>query len=305
MIAAIDGKESGWNAPVAAARAGNANEGATGVVIGDRPDITCRNHSKTDCTNPRVETRTCKYCQDDGHIAKDCPTKPPLTCNNCKQEGHTRTDCKNNRAMNWDGVLDKTPEEAWEMLKTASAERDLFDFKAAVMIYVKALPATTYKDLEEAFRGSDFSVYLIAIVKEVMPTSTLMNLQGKIDCKYAVTYQFSAKPRRESERAAWPASPEENLIRLEDAGVVTDRHVPLCSNCERKSLPPPQQVPRLCAYTSIPEELGHISRNCPEERRAPVQPEIKCVNCDEVGHRARDCPHERKREVNNNCRNCK
>jgi hypothetical protein len=66
-----------------------------------------------------------------------------------------------------------------------------------------------------------------------------MNLQGKIDCKYAVTYQFSAKPRRESEKAAWPASPEENLVRLEDAGTVTDRHIPLCSNCERTSLPSP------------------------------------------------------------------
>ena len=31
-------------------------------------------------------------------------------------------------------------------------------------MYVKALPATTYKELEEAFRGSNFSVYLIAIV---------------------------------------------------------------------------------------------------------------------------------------------
>ncbi|KAH0538955.1 hypothetical protein FGG08_004470 [Glutinoglossum americanum] len=276
----MNGNGSGWNTSATTAGAETTDGSAAGVVIGDRPDIVCRKdcpeekkagqdgqnsnfgtgcfncgeegHSKADCTNPHVETRTCKHCQETGHIAKDCPTKPPVTCNNCKQEGHTRVDCKNNRAVDWSGIPEMSPEEAWEMLKTASAERDLFDFKTAVAIYVKALPDTTYKDLEEAFRSSNFKVYLIALEKEVIATSTLMNLQGKIDCKYAITYQFSANPRRESEKATWPASPGENLMRLEDAGTVTDRHIPMCSNCDRIALKRNAHrcVPRLSASTA-------------------------------------------------------
>ena len=52
-----------------------------------------------------------------------------MVCKNCLQVGHTRAECKNDRAMDWSDVPTKTPEEAWELLKTASAERDLFDFK--------------------------------------------------------------------------------------------------------------------------------------------------------------------------------
>ncbi|KAI9763684.1 MAG: hypothetical protein M1840_009157 [Geoglossum simile] len=186
--------------------------------------------------------------------------------------------------MDWSDIPTKTPEEAWKLLATASDERDLFDFKEAVKMYIKALPGTTYKELEDAFRSSNLSVYLIAVEKEVIATSTIINLQGKMDCKYLVTYHFSPKARRESEKATWPATPEENLQRLEDAGHVANRGIPLCNNCE---------------------ELGHISKNCPEEKRAPVGPEIRCVNCDELGHRSRDCGQDRKQEGGNDCRNCK
>lgn len=51
-------------------------------------------------------------------------------------------------------------------------------------------------------------------------------------------------------------------------------------------------------------ELGHISKNCKEEREErTVRPEVKCMNCQELGHRARDCKQERFDPFA--CKNCK
>ena len=63
---------------------------------------------------------------------------------------------------------------------------------------------------------------------------TIVDLQGGIDKSYQVTFQMSAKPRRRSDRAGWPKSPEENLERLKDAGFPEERHVPRCRNCGRE-----------------------------------------------------------------------
>ena len=44
-------------------------------------------HTKAECTEERVDDRTCRVCEKVGHVARDCPDKPPAKCNNCKQEG--------------------------------------------------------------------------------------------------------------------------------------------------------------------------------------------------------------------------
>lgn len=44
-------------------------------------------HAKSDCTNPRVFTGTCRRCEKQGHPASECPDKPPVKCFNCKEEG--------------------------------------------------------------------------------------------------------------------------------------------------------------------------------------------------------------------------
>ncbi|KAK5013853.1 hypothetical protein LTR16_003272 [Cryomyces antarcticus] len=179
-------------------------------------------------------------------------------------------------------VPDMSPEEAWEMLKKADAERDLDDFRKAVPIYVKAVPGTTLNQLEQGFRDSDFAVHLIALEKEVSLTHTIVNLQGKIDCKYVVGFYFSAKPKRAKFADGWPASPEENIERLADAGYVMDRMVPKCINCR---------------------ELGHLSKSCPNERVEHERVVVMCYNCNEQGHRARDCTQPRVDKFA--CRNCK
>lgn len=99
-------------------------------------------------------------------------------------------------------------------------------------------------------REENFNIYLIAMVSaasaspeivdaltasvQEKPTGdvvSLINLQGKLDCKYAVGYYFHPKAQRANLRERWPASAEENLERLEDAGLPYDRQIPKCNNC--------------------------------------------------------------------------
>ena len=109
-----------------------------------------------------------------------------------------------------------------------------------------------------------------------------MDLQGKLNREYHIGYYWSPKPQRGLMKEAWPASPEENILRLNNAGMPVDRGIPRCSNCE---------------------QMGHIAKNCPEERvERTDRVSVKCVNCDEEGHRARDCGKPRKDRFA--CRNC-
>lgn len=65
----------------------------------------------------------------------------------------------------------------------------------------------------------------------MLVTQTLVNLQGKLDCKYEVGFYFSNKPRRAILAQGWPSSTDENFKRLEDAGTPMDRGVPKCQRC--------------------------------------------------------------------------
>lgn len=130
-------------------------------------------------------------------------------------------------------------------------------------------PETTYEDLERAFRDQDIKIYLIAIPKELASTFVNMDLQGNLGKKYTVTYRFQWAAPRPRERAIWPKDPEENIERLKDAGEVVYGGLPKCRNCD---------------------EVGHISKSCPEEKREVANSmAITCYNCNEVGHRVRDC----------------
>jgi hypothetical protein len=176
-----------------------------------------------------------------------------------------------------------SPDDAWEEIKAAVKDRELDDAKAAVQTYLKAAPDTTYVQLEEAFRNQDVGLFLIAIEKPYLATTmTNMDLQGNMDKKYTVTYRFSPTAPRPREREVWPKTPEKNMERLKDAGEVVDRGLPKCNNCN---------------------ELGHISKQCTEEKRETnTVTVIKCYNCDGEGHRVRDCPTPRVDKFA--CKNC-
>lgn len=51
------------------------------------------------------------------------------------------------------------------MLKAASEDRDLDDFKEAFAIYTKAKPDLTYANAEAEFRKLELNYYLIALVR--------------------------------------------------------------------------------------------------------------------------------------------
>lgn len=130
-------------------------------------------------------------------------------------------------------VEDAPAEKSWEEIKVASDERDLDDFKEAFRKYLKATPDATYVQLEKAFREQSFTIFMIATEKELAVTYTNMDLQGNLDKQYSVSYRLSPNPQRPKEKDAWPATPEENLTHLENAGEPVDRGVPKCGNCEQ------------------------------------------------------------------------
>lgn len=141
--------------------------------------------------------------------------------------------------------------------------------KEAVKKYIKATPDATYIDLEKAFRNQELNLYIIALEKELAPTYTNMDLQGNLDKKYTASWRKSCRHARPKEKDLWPETPEENMERLKDAGEPVDRGIPKCSNCD---------------------QLGHISKSCPEDKQENTdRAMVKCFNCDEVGHRVRDC----------------
>ncbi|KAI5299789.1 hypothetical protein KEM55_001766, partial [Ascosphaera atra] len=238
-------------------------------------------HSKAECPNPRVFKGTCRICEKEGHPAAECPDRPPDICKNCRQEGHKAINCTANRVFDLSTIPDKTPEEAWEMMKKASDERDMDDFRDAFKIYSKAVPEATLVDIEMKMREEKFKIYLIGLEKLGSDVHVLVNLQGKLNCTYVVGYYFSEKPHRANLKDRWPATPEENLQRLDDAGFPMDKQIPKCSNCK---------------------ELGHIAKHCKEEKALIERVGIKCVNCGEEGHRVRDCPEARVDK--SACRNC-
>lgn len=180
--------------------------------------------------------------------------------------GHSILDCKNPRKLNNDEVADVLPEVAWEELKSAAEDQDIDDVKVAVKKYVKALPTTTYVELEMAFRNLNVPVHIIGLERETLATTyTSMDLQGNLDKKYTVSFRFSNNPKRPKEADGWPTSPEENLERLADAGEPVDRGIPKCSRCD---------------------ELGHTVKSCPEEKQEVTdRATVHCFNCDSDGHR--------------------
>ena len=62
------------------------------------------------------------------------------------------------------GVVDLKPDEAWDKLVAADKERDLDDFREALKEYTKAVPETTYDQLEHSFRHMSFNTHVIAYV---------------------------------------------------------------------------------------------------------------------------------------------
>ncbi|RFN49562.1 hypothetical protein FIE12Z_6186 [Fusarium flagelliforme] len=237
-------------------------------------------HRRAECPNP--QEMTCRYCKKEGHMRKDCPDAPPMICENCGEEGHFRKHCEKPRKVNRDHIADVDPDVAWQKIKQSVSEKDVDDAKEAVNEYIKAMDGDiTYKELQESLIEQGIGLWLVPTERTLIQVFTNMDLQGNIDKKYTVSYRFAEKPDRPREMEGWPKDREELLERLNDAGEIVDRGVPLCTNCK---------------------ELGHTSKFCTQEKAERDAPKISCFNCGADGHRVRDCPEPRVDK--NACKNC-
>lgn len=184
-------------------------------------------------------------------------------------QDHTASGCKNPRKIDRSHLPEVTGAEAWKLLEQAIKDRDIDDVKEKIQIYLKAQPDTTFVELEQALRSQGYGLYLIPLVKANLSiTLTNMDLQGNLGKRYTVNYRFSDKPRRQTEKAGWPKDHEEILTRLADAGDTVPCGKPKCANCG---------------------ELGHIAKNCSQEKMEAERVVVMCYNCGLEGHRVRDC----------------
>jgi Zinc knuckle len=211
-------------------------------------------------------------------------TLSPLYCHsNTASIGHVQNQCTNARAIDWIGVDDVAPEEAWKDLTKAIYERDTDDCRIAIKKYIKKFPEMTYVQLQAALYEQNMKLFLIPLEKKLAGTLTNMDLQGNLGKKYTISYRFEEKASRPREAEGWPQGMKEILERLTDAGEPVSNGLSRCTNCG---------------------EFGsHISKNCPQEKAERTDRAIiQCINCEELGHRVRDCTKPRKGRFA--CKNC-
>lgn len=215
--------------------------------------LTSRSHNKADCPNPRVErafTGTCNICSEEGHRAADCPQN---VCKFCEKTGHKAIDCKT-RKVDYGNAEDLEVEEAWNRLKRADEEKDMDEFRKASTSMYLGEPADTQQlfrsyakastasecdefdlvELENLFRQQGWNAHLVAKKCDVSIDYTIVDFQGNADKTYVLDIQWSRKSRRAGLSSNLAESPEENLERLKDCGLIQDRGIPKCSQCGGK-----------------------------------------------------------------------
>jgi hypothetical protein len=50
--------------------------------------------------------------------------------------GHLAKDCKENRKFDLNHIADRLPEEAWAMMKQATDEKDMDDFREVILVHL-------------------------------------------------------------------------------------------------------------------------------------------------------------------------
>lgn len=223
-------------------------------------------------------------------------------CKRCNAEGHETAGCEAEiRKLDHSRVEHKTVEEAWQLLQNASDEADIGDFKDGILMLSKAAPDLTYADIERECRRRKFAVYLIGLEKEVSPVFTNVDLQGKLDKKYTISYFLSSKCPRPVLMEKWPK--DDNMDRLVNAGAPIESGATICRGCgevghNRKACPSPTE--RVVEERNCPLCSGaHALRDCKEPRQKERKPRI-CKICDQEDHIAADCPSKPALT----CRNC-
>ncbi|KAG0018686.1 hypothetical protein BGZ80_006872 [Entomortierella chlamydospora] len=182
------------------------------------------------------------------------------------------------------GAPTLTLEEVWPKFLEADQTRDLDDVKPALAQLCEAYRGQSWTDIEKKLREENCNTYLVATMDTVSFGYTLVNLKGEPRQEFRVIPSFIKPGTVKKGRMAigMASSYEENLSRLDRAGVVRPSGIPKCHNCKQD---------------------GHVVSDCPEGRREVEKSEYfgKCYNCGSEDHRTRTCPEPRKVIT---CRNC-
>lgn len=183
-------------------------------------------------------------------------------------KGHAVKDCTNARKNPFADIPTCSPEQAWQLIRMADFERDVYDLKESCLMYIKGLPNVSFLEIHQALQNLDNGACLVALETEAPEMYTFMDAQGNLGKTYQVTFRFSLSADRDLDKSMYPKSAQENLERLKDAGIMVSRLMEKCSNCG---------------------ELGHSKKHCSEAKGEHERAKVSCVNCLKDGHRSRDC----------------
>jgi hypothetical protein len=109
-------------------------------------------------------------------------------------------------------------------------------------------------EIEEHMRSENWLLYLIAIVSyalritQAIRTHSIQDRPGNFKFRplgldgsgwktYTLTVQLTPTATPELMAKHWPATPEENLERLNDCGITVATNIPACNRCGSKSIP--------------------------------------------------------------------
>jgi hypothetical protein len=94
---------------------------------------------------------------------------------------------------------------AWIALIDAAKAKDLDTFRVSLKAYARAtMNDFDLPGVEKALREDELAIFLIAKQQEIAANMTIIDLIGNPDCKYVLSIQLSAKPRRAKMAAGWP-----------------------------------------------------------------------------------------------------
>ena len=161
-------------------------------------EASTKRHTKAECPNPRVFKGACRVCNKEGHPASECPDKPPEVCRNCQKEGSwslpkskTQKQAHNKQGIRpWSAprtvssirprskrrARTKPGRHLWLLIRSVilktyarygengAVKKDPAHKGQAIKVYVKAVPGTTWAELEHSFRHQKFNTHIIAYV---------------------------------------------------------------------------------------------------------------------------------------------
>lgn len=277
-----------------------------------------------------VRNTTCRYCKEEGHMARECPSKPANdgACFNCGEQGHTKADCTNPRKFTGtchvcqkDGhhsrdCPDKPPEKCRNCQEEGHVLRDCTNNRKLDRSHVKNRNIEeAWNDLQKASDEEDFEAFKDHIFEYIKasPGTRMNDLESAFRVQkfnfylYALTIDVTydkclVGPNGEPgcqfiwtlNRSVRPRRSKSILPRMADTPAENLERLKKAGTLE-------DEIGPIC---HVCKEKGHTRSTCEVERDEDEYKlaALKCSNCQGDDHRLRDCPMPRKNY--DACRNC-